>query len=376
MINQSDDFVHEQLANWAARYQALTESLADGFWLLDGESTRLVDVNDAYARLSGYGREELLTMRISDLDAEESAEETIAHVQKVLREGHDRFESRHRRKDGSIWPVEIVTTYWPEHKLFFAFITDITKQEAIKKELAEIRSDMAKLQRQQIAAQTAAAFAHELSQPLQAIASYSEASLSILDKEAGNLDKLRKAIGESGHQAKRASQFIVQLLELLSVGQLTKEPFDLNGEIRRIIAIAKTEHALRFRTSLRLQENLPMVQANRTHVRQVLLNLLHNGIEAVQSTKTPLPTVSVTVRTRKDENIAQVTIRDNGPGIKPEDAERVFRPFFTTKPNGMGMGLAISRSLIEANNGQMWIDPKENGAAVHFTLPLAPEQSV
>ena len=116
-----------------------------------------------------------------------------------------------------------------------------------------------------------------------------------------------------------------------------------------------------------------MVRANRNHVRRALFNLLHNGIESMQKADVQLPAITVTVRTLKDQNLAQVTIRDNGPGIKKEDIQRLFDLFFTTKARGIGLGLAISRSLIELNGGQLWVDPEEGpGAVFHFTLPFAP----
>jgi two-component system, LuxR family, sensor kinase FixL len=114
------------------------------------------------------------------------------------------------------------------------------------------------------------------------------------------------------------------------------------------------------------------VRANRAHVQKVLLNLLHNSIEALQDAIVPQPAITVTVRTIKGKNVAEVTIQDNGPGIRKEDARHLFTPFFTTKTRGIGMGLAISRSLMEANGGQLWFEPQEEpGATFHLTLPFA-----
>lgn len=117
-----------------ARYRAVIETSADGFWISDMEG-RLVEVNDAYVRLSGYSREELLSMRIPDLEARERPEDTAIHIQNIMRTGHDRFETEHRRKDGSIWPVEIITNYWPEiGGLFFVFAVDITQRKLQEEE--------------------------------------------------------------------------------------------------------------------------------------------------------------------------------------------------------------------------------------------------
>ncbi len=129
---------------------------------------------------------------------------------------------------------------------------------------------------------------------------------------------------------------------------------------------------MQFHSILKLEQQLPLVLANRSHVQRVLRNLLRNGIEAMQQAGVPLPSITVIVRTIKDEGVAQITIIDNGPGLKKEAIHRLFEPFFTSKPNGIGMGLAISRSLIETNGGQLWVDPQEGpGATFHLTLPFA-----
>lgn len=116
---------------------------------------------------------------------------------------------------------------------------------------------------------------------------------------------------------------------------------------------------------------MPQVRVNRTHLHKVLMNLLHNSLDAMQEVGVPLPAITVTVTSKMDEHVAHVIIQDNGPGIKEEDMRRVFEPFFTTKAKGIGMGLAISRSLIEENGGQLWVDPQANaGATFHLTLPF------
>ena len=250
---------------------------------------------------------------------------------------------------------------------------DITERKLLEKQILERQNEMAELQTLQIAAQTAAAIAHELNQPLMAIASYNETALILLNAEKPDIEKVRKTIEGSERQAHRAGDSIRELLESLSMNEFSSEAFDLNKEILDVLGTAKSEHELQFHSILQLKEGLPLIRANRTHVQRVLLNLLHNGIEAMQEVGVPLPSITVTVRTiKEDAGIAQVTIQDNGPGVKEEDFQRMFEPFFTTKTRGIGMGLAISRSLIEANGGQLWIDPQETpGATFHFTLPLA-----
>ena len=251
-------------------------------------------------------------------------------------------------------------------------LTDITERKRLEMKLLERRNEMNELQKMQIATQTAAAIAHELNQPLMAIASYSGAACMMLQAENPDIDEVRHALEANENQAHRASNSIRELLEFLSIKESPVEAFDLNMEIRGVIDMARSENELKFRSRLQLQMDIAPVRANSTHVQKVLLNLLHNGIEAMQEAGVSLPSATMTVRTTKKGGYAQVTIQDNGPGIRNEDFQRLFEPFFTTKGKGMGIGLAVSRSLIETNGGQLWVDPEQSpGAAFHFTLPLA-----
>lgn len=360
-----------ELAAREARYRAVIETSMDGFWITD-PTGRLIEVNDVYVRQSGYSREELLGMHIADLDALDDPQEVISHREKIKVLGHDRFESLHRRKDGSIWPVELSVTYWPKLDLAFTFIVDCSERKRAERQIMEDRQALESLHQSQVAAQTAAALAHELNQPLGAIASYSDAALIML--EAGSTDPamLREAVEKIREQALRAGDAIREMLKLIGTGAVSSDTLDLNDEIRHALGIAKTEVKLKFRTLLQLEKDLPAVRASRIHVQKVLLNLLHNAVESMQEAGRPNPEIVIEVRTRRDVGMAQVTLKDNGPGIRSEDAARLFQPFFTTKGNGIGMGLAISRSLIEANGGQLWCDPKEGpGAVFHLTLPFA-----
>ena len=176
-------------------------------------------------------------------------------------------------------------------------------------------------------------------------------------------------------QAQRAGNSLHELLEFLQKGELAPEPIDLNKIVREAIASAKNDVYGEFNLTLHLEHNLQPVLGNRIQVQKVLINLIRNAVEAMRSTSTATLTVSVKVRKAEDLNMAQVTVQDSGPGLNHEMANRIFEPFFTTKSRGIGMGLAISRALIEANGGQLWLDQepsKKNnaGARFHFTLPF------
>lgn len=489
------------LAEREAQYRAVIETAADGIWVTDEEGRFLV-VNEAYVRRSGYNREELLTMRIADLEVQESPDDVRAHIEKVRRTGSDLFETWHRAKSGEVWPAEVSAAYsqnaggrffgflrdlterkqaftelqlkedrlrlakaaaglgifdrdiasgttecdelvrklWgfgPDEPISYAeilagihpddrsgmlaainqacdphgagdyfleyriinrtdatirhvlavgrisfkngvaerstgILRDVTEQKLLAKELQERRSEMEQLVNQQVAAQTAAAIAHELNQPLVSISAYSEAALRMLRGGIKNPEKLERALEGAMGQAQRAGQTLHELLDFLHQGEATTEPIDINEIVKEALIIAEQNGYSGFRIQVDLEPHLPPVLANRLQVQKVLVNLLSNSLDAMREAGVAQSSVTIIVRTIAEKHLAQVTVQDSGPGLTPETAHRIFDPFFTTKPKGIGLGLAISRALVEAQGGQLWVELEaEPGATFHFSLPFA-----
>jgi len=335
-------------------------------------------INDTELDWLGYTRDEVIgKINASDLLSPASLAIFREHYPNFMKRGfvHD-LEFEIIRKNGTVFTALVGATaiYDPDghYVMSRSTVVDITERKRLEMKLMEHRNEMNELQKLQIAAQTAAAIAHELNQPLLAIASYSGAAHMMLQAEKPDFIRIRHALEENERQAQRAGQSIHEMLEFLSFKEFPSEAFDLNREIQDVTNTARSEHEMQFHSKLQIEEGLPQVWSNRMHVHKVLLNLYHNGIEAMLEAGVPFPSIIVTVRTTDNENYAQVTIQDNGPGIKHEDFKHLFEPFFTTKGKGMGMGLAISRSLIEMNGGQLWVEPQQNsGATFHFTLPFA-----
>lgn len=363
------------------KYQTLFESSRDALMLLALPSWKFISANQATLKLFGAADEtEFFSCSLWDVlperqqDGQLSFEKGQQMIATTIREGSCLFEWTYRRLDGKTFPAEVLLTLmeWDGEAALQASVRDISVRKSLEKEVLERRNELEALQRQQVAAQTAATIAHELNQPLLAIASYSEAVLMMLKAEKPNFDKVRQAVEESKQQVNRAGQCIREMLEFLSMKEFPTEVFDLNREIFDVLAIARTEHELQFHSILQLENGFPYVEANRIHIQKVLLNLLHNSIEAMQEIDVPQPLITITVRTEPDKNHAQITVQDNGPGFKSENRQSLFEPFFTTKVGGIGMGLVISRSLIEANRGRLWVDLNEvPGATFHLTLPFA-----
>lgn len=249
---------------------------------------------------------------------------------------------------------------------------DVSRMKQLEKEAQERRSEMEHLIKQQVAAQTASAIAHELNQPLVSISAYSEAALHMLRNGARNPEKLARALEGAMEQAQRAGQTLHELLDFLHKGDSEMEPVDLNEVVHEALAVASESGYSEFRPVVELEHGLPPVLGNRLQLQKVLVNLLHNSVDAMRGAGVPTAAITITVRTAAGRNMAQVTVQDSGPGLDAETAQRIFEPFFTTKPKGVGLGLAISRALVEAHGGQLWVDLENApGATFHFTLPFA-----
>lgn len=360
------------LAERETQYRAVIETTADGFWMLD-EQGRILAVNDAYVRRSGYSREELLSMRISELDANESPEEIHAHIEQIRRDGSDLFETRHRTKDGEVWPAEVNASYWATAgDRFFGFMRDITERKRTEAELRALHTEMEQLMRFHVAGQTVAAITHELNQPLNAVTSYTEAALRLLRAGNPQPDKLKHALESSAQQAQRAGRVARNLLAFMKQGDVQTEPVDINKIVRGAMSRIEANIYGAFQVRLELEPYLAKVRANRLQVEKVLVNLIENGIEAMRDAGVNPLAITITVRACTDGSMAQVTVCDRGPGVDAQTLHRIFDPFFTTKPKGLGMGLSISLAIIEAHGGRLWVDSESaSGSSFHFTLPFA-----
>jgi PAS domain S-box-containing protein len=250
---------------------------------------------------------------------------------------------------------------------------DITEQRSLEKKLQEQRDQAEQVFTQQVAAQTASAIAHEINQPLAAISAYSEVALHALESSSIDTVKLQRALEGCVKQAQRAGNSLHELLAFLQKGDLVKDPLNINEAVKEALSIAKNSGFGSFRSTLNLEKNIRPVLGSRTHVIKILVNLLRNAVEAMQSSGMLAAAITIKVRTNAETNMAHVSVQDYGPGMAPEIANRMFEPFFTTKPTGIGLGLVVSRALAEANGGQLWVEPSTKpGTTFHLTLPFAP----
>jgi PAS domain S-box-containing protein len=243
-----------------------------------------------------------------------------------------------------------------------------------RKEQNERRVQMEQTYRHYVARQTAAAIAHELNQPLTAIYSYADVARQLLQNGNPNPEKLSHILENCALQALRAGEAIRQLLELLHKGETKPELIAINQLVHNVLDFIKADgYSNAFKIELDLSTDLPLVLSNHLHFQKVLVNLIRNGLESMQ--EIGMNAGSITITTRRftaDPAMVEIIVRDCGKGM-PDKAElkKMFQHFYTTKPTGLGMGLAISRSLIETHGGKMWaVQNADHGLSIHFTLPF------
>jgi PAS domain S-box-containing protein len=368
----------EELRATEARFRTFVDHATDGFFLMDEELT-VVDVNRQACAALGYSGEELIGRqpRHFDVGLDEAA---IARLAERARSETVTFETLHRRKDGTVLPVEIrVRTFEEREKRFYvALARDISERKLAEATLRDkdhalqsARDELARVSRVTMMGELTAAIAHEVNQPLGAMVANAAACTRWLAADPPETAKSRRALESIAADGRRASEIIGRIRALVKRQAPRKQLVDVNLKVAQVIELAADEvrrNGIVLRTEL--AEGLPRVEGDRVQLQQVLLNLILNAIEAMSEIRDRARELTIVSR-RDGPNAVLVEVRDTGPGLGPERAAQVFEPFYTTKSDGLGIGLSISRSIVEAHGGQLWVNPNEpHGAIFRFSLPV------
>jgi PAS domain S-box-containing protein len=340
-------------------------------------SGRVTSWNVGAENIKGYRSDEIMGQHISRFFSAEDVER--CEPQRVLRiaveEGRFRDEGWRVRKDGSRFWASVVLTalHDPQGKLLgFSKITrDLTERKRAEQVLQEAKAEMAHMARVTTMGELAASIAHEINQPLSAIVNNANASKRMLASEPRDLEEVRLAVADIAEAGTRAAEVISRIRTFLKKAVPGKARVDVNQMIREVIALTLGElekHHVSVRTEL--GSGLAPAQGDRVQLQQVILNLVMNGIEAMTPIADRLRVLLI--RSQPDESGGVlVSVQDSGAGLDPKNVGHVFDTFFTTKPTGMGMGLPISRSIIEAHGGRLWLTPNDGqGVTLQFTLPV------
>jgi len=336
------------------RYKKVIDTTVDGFWAIDMQG-RLVEVNEAYARMSGYTADELTRMHISQLDANESPDEIAAHIARIMAQGHDRFETRHRHKDGHEIDVEISTTFMPDQKLFFVFCHDISERKQAERNLSEAKE--AAEQANRIKSLFLANMSHEIRTPLNGII-----GLARLLEDASLIPRERHYVSKIQSSAQLLLRILNDILDFSRIEagaiQLEHAPFSLHEVINDIAVLVAPARGKNIEVLFDIAADVPTaLVGDALHLQQILLNLASNAVKFTDAGEVVIAISKVAdAGTRVTLEFA---VRDTGIGIAPEQRQHLFKAFSQAEHNinrrygGSGLGLAICARLAKLMGGDI-----------------------
>ena len=368
--------INQTLSAREAHLQSILDTIPDAMVVID-ERGVMRSFSNAAERLFGYSAAEVIGQNVKMLMPSPYREAHDAYIDRYLRTGERRIIGVGRvvvgeRKDGSTFPMELAVgeMHSNDRRFFTGFVRDLTERQKTEARLQELQAELVHISRLTAMGEMASTLAHELNQPLAAITNYLKGSRRLLESaDASSAALIRDAIEKAGDQALRAGQIIRRLRDFVSRGESEKKVESLPKLIEEASALALVgakEQGVRVRIDL--DRKLDLVLVDKVQIQQVLLNLIRNAIDAMVGAKDR----NLTIWTQEAAGrMVQVSVADTGSGIPPEMDAQLFQPFITTKSDGMGVGLSISKTIVESHGGRIWVEPNQGGGTIfHFTLRL------
>jgi len=361
-----------------ARLRSILETVPDAMIIID-ERGRVESLSTTAERLFGYAADEMVGRDIKMLMPTPHREQHDGYLKRYLTTGERRIIGIGRvvvgqRKDGTTFPMHLTVGELrsADRHYFTGFIRDLTDQQLAEARLTELQSEVTHMSRFTALGEMASTLAHEINQPLTAITNYLKGSRRLLERMKGEqASMLREAVGKAADQALRAGDIIRRLREFVARGESERRVESLAKLVEdasTLALIGARENGVE--VSFRLDATADLVLADRIQIQQVLVNLIRNAIEVMVETSERRELEIATVAS--GEETVEVSVADTGPGLAPEVAAQLFQPFVTTKRKGMGLGLSICRTIVEAHGGRIWVDPRPGGGTVfRFTLRAA-----
>jgi two-component system sensor kinase FixL len=356
-----------------ARLQSIFDTLSDAVVIIDERG--LVELFSAAAeRLFGYAADEVVGQNVSMLMPSPYHDQHDGYLQHYRETGEKRIIGIGRvvvalRKDHTTFPIELSVgeIRTEERRFFIGFIRDITERQGTERRLQEIQAELLHSTRLSTMGQMASALAHELNQPLTAVINYAQASRRLLGAGAGE-DKLRPVIEKAVEQASRAGQIIRRLRDFLEKGETERRLESINPVVEEATALALVgvkDAGVKVR--IEIGRDLPAVMMDKIQIQQVVMNLVRNAVEAMETSERRELAILTLLNESHD---VEVAVLDTGLGLAPEVAAQLFQPFVSTKQKGMGLGLSICRTIVEAHGGRLTAASRAGGGTeFRFTLP-------
>ena len=373
VIGVSRDITDRKLKE--KRYKKTIESSFDGFWVTDLKGNFL-EVNEAYSRMVGYSRDELLKMSIMSVETVEHHEETKKRIEKIVKIGSDRFETKHRHKNGSIVDVEVSAAYTHDNDgQFFVFLSDITERNKMEGQLRQA-------QKMESIGTLAGGIAHDFNNILSSIIGFSELALG----EAEKGTELEDDLQEVRTAGLRAKDLVKQILAFARQSEEAVKPIQVNIIAQEVINFIKSS----IPTTIQINDKIDsdsFIMGSPTQVHQVLMNLCTNAAQAMEENGGVLE-ISVNdttidmmamIHDLRPGGYIEIKVSDTGMGISPQNVHTIFEPYFTTKPvgEGTGMGLAVVHGIVENHDGQITVDSTiGKGTCFTIYLPITKKRKV
>jgi two-component system sensor kinase FixL len=365
-----------------AHLQSILDTVPEAMIVIDVRGT-MQYFSSAAERLFDYTPPEAIGQNVKILMPSPYRENHDGYLERYLTTGERRIIGIGRvvvgqRKDGSTFPMELAVGEMRSgtQRFFTGFIRDLTERQKTEARLQELQSELVHISRLTAMGEMASTLAHELNQPLSAISNYLKGSRRMLESIADERSEvLRDALDKAADQAMRAGQIIRRLRDFVSRGESERRVESITKLVEEASALALVGVKDRgIRVQFQFDPSVDLVLADRVQVQQVLLNLIRNAMDAMEEVATRDLIVTVAPA---DDNQVRISVSDTGSGIDPEVAKHLFQPFVTSKRQGMGVGLSISRAIVEAHGGRIWAEANRDGGTIfHFTLTAVREGDV
>jgi two-component system sensor kinase FixL len=365
-----------------AHLQSILDTVPEAMIVID-ERGFIQSFSSAAERLFGCNAAEAIGQNVRTLMPRPYRENHDSYLQRYMTTGERRIIGIGRvvvgqRKDGSTFPMELAVGEMKsgDRRFFTGFIRDLTERQQTEARLQELQSELVHISRLTAMGEMASTLAHELNQPLSAIANYLKGSRRLL--EGATEEKfvaMGDALDKAADQAMRAGQIIRRLRDFVARGESERRVESITKLVEEASALALVGvKDLGIRVQFEFKPETDLVIADRVQVQQVVLNLIRNAMDAMETSQRRDLVVAIAPA---GDGLVKISVADSGSGIAPEIAEQLFQPFITTKRQGMGVGLSISRAIVEAHSGRIWAEPNPTGGTIfHFTLAVINEGDV